>query len=51
MACFYYVWMQMENPTLNKVLELINRESHVLNEETQETELSVMLDQLARDTI
>ena len=51
MACFYYVWLEMEHPTLNKVLELMNRESHVLNEETQETELSVMMDQLARDTI
>lgn len=51
MACFYYVWMEMEHPTLNKVMELMNRESHVLDLETQETELSVMMDQLARDTL
>ena len=37
LACFYYVWLEMEEPTLPKVQLLMNEESRILDEETGET--------------
>lgn len=39
LACFYYVWMEMDYPTIPKVQSLMNEESRVIDEETGETEL------------
>lgn len=39
LACFYYVWLEMEKPTLPKVQLLMNEESRILDEETGQTEL------------
>ena len=46
LACFYYVWLEMEEPTLPKVQLLMNEESRVLDEETGETELEKRMNTL-----
>ena len=47
LACFYYVWLEMEEPTLPKVQLLMNEESRILDEETGETELEKRMNTLA----
>ena len=47
LACFYYVWLEMEEPTLPKVQLLMNEESWILDEETGETELEKRMNTLA----
>lgn len=47
MACFYYVWMEMDYPSLPKVQILMNEESHVIDEETGETELERRMNRLS----
>ena len=47
LACFYYVWLEMEEPTLPKVQLLMNEESWILDEETGETELDKRTNTLA----
>lgn len=47
LACFYYVWLEMEKPTLPKVQLLMNEESRILDEETGETELEKRMNTLA----
>lgn len=47
LACFYYVWLEMEKPTLPKVQLLMNEESRILDEETGQTELEKRMNTLA----
>lgn len=47
LACFYYVWMEMAIPSLPKVQMLMNEESHVLDEDTGETELEKRMTELS----
>lgn len=47
LACFYYVWLEMEKPTLPKVQLLMTEESRILDEETGETELEKRMNTLA----
>lgn len=47
LACFYYVWLEMEKPILPKVQLLMNEESRILDEETGETELEKRINTLA----
>lgn len=47
LACFYYVWLEMEKPILPKVQLLMNEESRILDEETGETELEKRMNTLA----
>ncbi len=47
MSCFYYVWMEMEHPSLPKVQSLMNEESRVIDDDTGETELERRMNRLA----
>lgn len=47
LACFYYCWLELKHPTLPDVQNLMNMESHIIDEDTGETELEREMNSLS----